>query len=85
MIVSNINCTTINKMNNQLSSLKSLNIKKITTSDASNRGPDLGQAYTCGGIKPGNVIQALTLLIKLTFLKTFHKVCKYDIQISITE
>jgi hypothetical protein len=62
-----------------------ISLHVIISYDASNRDPDLGQAYTCSGIKPGNAIQALTLLIKLTLLKTFHKVCKYDIQISITE
>jgi hypothetical protein len=31
--------------------LKSLNIKKTTTYDIGNPGPDLGQAQKCGGFK----------------------------------
>ena len=33
--------------------------KRETTCDVGNPGPGLGQAQTCGGVKPGNQIQTL--------------------------
>jgi hypothetical protein len=39
------NSTNINKTNNHLSNLKSMNIKKTTTYDIGDPGPGLGQTH----------------------------------------
>ena len=52
MIVNN--STYINKINNHLSYLNSLNINKATTYDIGNPGPGLGQTQKCGRVKSVN-------------------------------
>jgi hypothetical protein len=40
-----------------------LNIKKIMAYDIGNPDPDLGQALTCGGVKPVKTASGITNLL----------------------